>query len=236
MESDVNGDPPGSPAWWRRRYAQRQRPRRSGLGIDAICAAALGILDTEGLGELTMRRLARELGTGPASLYRHVAGRDELLVEVVDRVLGEVPAPDETLPWPEAVYQLAHGLRQALLAHRGVVVAVARAPRFGPTGMRVRELFWHAMDRDGCDPAFAVRTYFTVVHFVVCSAIFGTGGVPPGTPSGLGDLLDVLPAGRYPTVHTFGEHGERPDPHQDFDFGLRALLDGLRRAAGASHP
>jgi AcrR family transcriptional regulator len=54
-------------------------------------AAALAVADRDGLDDaLTMRRLADELGTAHTSLYRHVASRDERLVELVDHVLGEV--------------------------------------------------------------------------------------------------------------------------------------------------
>jgi AcrR family transcriptional regulator len=234
MFANVNASsPPGSPAWWRDRYQRRLRARGRGLTIEKICEAALTILDRDGLPELTMRRLADELGTGPASLYRHVTSRDELLVEVVDRVLGELREPDTAQGWRDAVEQLAHDLRRVLLTHRSVVLVIANAPLLGPNAMRIRELFWRVMDRDGCEPRFAVQTYFTVIHFVVCSALFTSGTAShrtPGEPTGLSTLLDVLPARQYPTVLKFSEYGEKPDPDYDFDFGLHALLDGLDRS------
>jgi AcrR family transcriptional regulator len=238
MSAQVNGEAavPGTAEWWRDRFQQRLRARGRGLTIERICEAALAILDRDGLRQLTMRRLADELGTGPASLYRHVASRDELLVEVVDRVLGEVRPPDEALGWRDAVEQLAHELRRTLLAHRSVLLVVGNAPMLGPNAMRIRELFWRPMDRDGCQPQFAVQTYFTVVHFVVCSALFSANarrgdGTPwrEGARTGLGELLDVLPARRYPTVLRFSGYGDKPDPEHDFGFGLGALLDGLSR-------
>jgi len=234
--------PPGTASWWRNRYQQGLRPRRRGLTLERICEAALAILDREGLGELTMRRLADELGTGPASLYRHIASREELLVELADRLIGELPVPDDSLGWRDSVEQLAHDLRQVLLAHGGVVLLITNGPLLGPNSMRLREMFWRVMDRDGCEPQFAVQTYFTVIHFVVCSALFGASATRKGNTawensrrngSGLAALLDVLPAHLYPTVLKFSEYGDRPDPEYDFNFALRALLDGLERAAGA---
>lgn len=238
--------PAGTAAWWRKRYEQRLRHRHRdsprGLTVERICEAALTILDRDGLRELTMRRLADELGTGPASLYRHVASREELLVELADRLIGELPAPDETLGWRGAVEELAHDLRRVLLAHGGVVLLITNGPLLGPNSMRLREMFWRVMERDGCEPQFAVQTYFTVIHFVVCSALFGAGAIRKGNTaweesrrsgSGLAELLDVLPARQYPTVLKFSEYGDRPDPEYDFNFGLGALLDGLERAAGA---
>lgn len=202
--------------------------------MEEIGRAALKIVDQEGLRELTMRRLADELGTGPASLYRHVSSRDDLLVEVADLVLGELDAPDPALQWHDAVEQLAHSLRRVLVGHRGLVVISSNAPLLGPNAMRVRELFWNVMDRDGCDPEFSVQTYAAVMHFVVCSAIFSAGVSQRGNTawskeatSGVNELLDLLPTRRYPTVLKFSEYVEKIDPEYDFSFGLRALLNGL---------
>jgi AcrR family transcriptional regulator len=202
--------------------------------MEQICQAALKIVDEDGLHELTMRRLADELGTGPASLYRHVSSRDDLLVEVADLVLGELDAPDPGLHWREAVEQLAQALRRVLVGHRGLVVVSSNAPLLGPNAMRIRELFWSVMDRDGCEAEFAVQTYSAVMHFVVCSAIFGAGAARKGNTawsgeenSGLDELLDLLPARRYPTVLKFSGYADKPDPEYDFSFGLSALLIGL---------
>jgi AcrR family transcriptional regulator len=216
---------------------QRLRARGRGLSMEEIGRAALKIVDEEGLRELTMRRLADELGTGPASLYRHVSSRDDLLVEVADLVLGELDAPDPALRWRDAVEKLAHALRRVLVGHRGLVVISSNAPLLGPNAMRIRELFWSVMDRDGCDPDFAVQTYAAVMHFVVCSAIFSAGVARRGNTawgeeasSGLNELLDLLPARRYPTVLKYSEYADKPDPDYDFSFGLRALLNGLSQS------
>lgn len=228
---------PGSAQWWRDRYLQRLRARGRGLNIEQICGAALKVVDRDGLQGLTMRRVADELDTGPASLYRHVSSRDELLVEVADLVLGELSAPDPTLHWRDALEQLAHALRRVLVGHRGLVVISSNAPLLGPNAMRIREMFWSVMDREGCAPEFAVQTYAAVMHFVVCSAIFGAGAARKDntawsgeTSSGLHELIDLLPARRYPTVLKFSEYADKPDPARDFSFGLAALLDGLWRS------
>ncbi len=239
MIADVNQEvsPPGSAAWWRDRYLQRLRARGREFSIEQVCRAALGIVDDGGLGDLTMRRLADELGTGPASLYRYVSSRDELLVEVADLVLGELEAPDPELPWRDAVEQLAHALRAVLVGHRGLVVVASDAPLLGPNAMRVRELFWSVMDRDGCTPEFAVQTYAAVMHFVVSSAVFAAAAAKRGstawngeTSSGLTELLDLLPSRQYPTVLKFSAFADTPDLGHDFSFGLSALLDGLRQS------
>src|ERR1700761_1876534 len=82
------------------------RPERSPVGRPArytraeITAAALRLADAEGLDAVAMRRVAAELGTGAASLYRYVETRDELLDLMTDATAAEydLPAPSDDGP------------------------------------------------------------------------------------------------------------------------------------------
>ena len=62
--------------------------RRTALTVDGIVAAAIEVLDEGGMAGLSMRRVAQRLGTGAASLYAHVSGREELLELVVDELVA----------------------------------------------------------------------------------------------------------------------------------------------------
>ena len=95
----MTNDPDIPPPPWQRAPDRPSRRRRDPISRDAIVAAAIGLLDREGLAALSMRRLAEELGTGAASLYWHVGSKDGLLDLVLDEVIGEgkVPDPDPEL-------------------------------------------------------------------------------------------------------------------------------------------
>lgn len=71
---------------------------RPTLGRARIVAAAVGIADAEGLDAVSMRTVAARLGVAPMSLYRHVAGKEELLLHMADLAYGEDTYPD---PLPE---------------------------------------------------------------------------------------------------------------------------------------
>jgi AcrR family transcriptional regulator len=75
----------------------RDRPAKAPLSEDVILDTALRILREEGLDAVTMRRLATELDTGPASLYVYISGRQELRNAMLDRVSGllELEEPDQ---------------------------------------------------------------------------------------------------------------------------------------------
>ena len=80
-------------------------------------AAAVAIIDAEGLEALTVRRLASELGVAPMTVYSYVRGKEEILDLVVDRVAADIEVPPVEADWRERARALGHGLRAALLAH-----------------------------------------------------------------------------------------------------------------------
>jgi AcrR family transcriptional regulator len=99
----------------------RDRPAKPPLSEEAIIDVALAINRSEGLAAVTMRRVAKELDTGAASLYVYVANRDELVRLMLDRVLATVPAlkPDPQR-WREQIYELTVRGRDALEMYPGM--------------------------------------------------------------------------------------------------------------------
>ena len=107
-------DPDIPPPPWQRAPDRPARRRRDPISKEAIVAAAIGLLDREGLAALSMRRLAEELGAGAASLYWHVGSKDGLLDLVLDEVIGEgkIPDPDPE-HWQEQVKEMLRAARRA---------------------------------------------------------------------------------------------------------------------------
>lgn len=68
----------------------RSRTPRGALSRSRIIAAAIKLIDEEGLGALTARHLAARLGCKPMSLYNHIASMDDLLDAIVDELLASV--------------------------------------------------------------------------------------------------------------------------------------------------
>src|SRR5262249_23860425 len=102
--------------------AGRRAPRQRALSREAIATAALEIVDRDGLDALTMRAVADALATGAASLYAHVASKEELLELVVERVIGEIPTPRDLDPerWQEHVKEWGRAVRTVYSRHRDV--------------------------------------------------------------------------------------------------------------------
>ena len=85
------------------------------LTAESITTTALDILSRYGLGDLSMRRLARELDVQPSALYWHVKDKQELFVLIAKRMNAEVNARCSSTSDPLAA---AHSLREILLTYR----------------------------------------------------------------------------------------------------------------------
>ena len=107
------------------RSRRHRRPtRRTAITLDAIVAAAVETVDESGVAGLTMRRVAERLGTGAASLYAHVSGRDELLELTFDELVGQVPLPTpDPSRWREQVVQMFEDLYRIMISHGDAALA-----------------------------------------------------------------------------------------------------------------
>lgn len=114
------------------------RPERAGRGPvpehdrTRIAAAAVALADSDGLGAVSMRRIAATLGTGPASLYRYVDSRDELLELMADAVAGELDLSRPSGDWRADLVALAHQLRDAYRRHPWLLDLVPGRVGIGP--------------------------------------------------------------------------------------------------------
>ncbi|SHG19183.1 transcriptional regulator, TetR family [Jatrophihabitans endophyticus] len=93
--------------------------RHRALGLDAIVDVALRLVDREGIDAVSMRRVAAEFDTGPASLYAYVANKEELLHHVLDRVIDEMAVP-ESDDWQELLRGYWHAARDTYARHNDV--------------------------------------------------------------------------------------------------------------------
>ncbi|MFG1928464.1 TetR/AcrR family transcriptional regulator [Cryptosporangium sp. NPDC048952] len=227
MSSSIDVTRLGGAAWWRDRRAarDRRRHRQGGLTIEQITKTALVIVDSEGLNALTMRRLADELGTGAASLYRHVANREELLIEAVDHVLGEVEFGTPKPTWREDFANQAHLLWSTLIAHPHLLPVVLRTPLLGPNAVAGREASLHRMLAHGFRPADVQPIYTVIVTTALGHAAFAGATERPGPLRP--EVYAELPADEYPTVTALAELTEPQTSSALFALTIDIMLDGI---------
>jgi AcrR family transcriptional regulator len=234
------------PPPWQRLPERGARKRREPISRDAIVAAAVRLLDREGLAALSMRRLGEELGAGAASLYWHVGSKDGLLDLVLDELIGEVevPVPDPA-HWREQLKETAKSQRRVSLRHPYLVrVSIGRIP-MGPNALRVTEGTLAILRAGGLSPRLAVQGYLllidTVNGFTLDETGVEDGGTPQLPPEELQKVADMardyiasLPAEKFPNMTELAGEFAFSDPDERFEILIDIFVDGLARRAAAS--
>jgi AcrR family transcriptional regulator len=232
----TSSEPPGSQAWWAAHEERlaRRRPRQDGLTVERILAEALELVDKEGLDALTVRALAARFDTSSATLYRHVASRDDLLVLLVDHVLGEIRLPDPTLPGRRKVEALSCELRLVLYRHQSVVPAMRVAPLMGPNARAAAEVGLANLFDAGYPADVAVPAYLALIDYVLGSVFFDSARVRDRRVAQLGPEGDPDDADIPPTLRANRQALDTSPSDEVFAFGLAAFLDGLEANTDAS--
>jgi len=107
------------------------------LDTEQVLAAALHIVDTEGLPALSMRRLGRALDREAMTLYRYAASKTSLLDGVTDLVLRGLDVDPRAADWRQELRKLADDFRALALAHPNVVPLLLTRPLATPPGRRL---------------------------------------------------------------------------------------------------
>jgi len=227
-------------AAWRGREPG-MRGRRAGLSLPTIVEAGLRVAVADGLGGLSMSRVASELGAATMSLYRHVSAKDELLAHMVDAAFAAPPpAPEPDEAWRTGLTRWASAHLAVLRRHRWLV----RVPISGPPLMPNQVLWFER----GLQSLRATRlsepekpaVLLLVNGFVRNQATLEADLLQAAQTSGvalehagaaygrlLGSLADPE---RFPAIHAalaaraFDPPGP---PADDVQFGLDRILDGI---------
>jgi AcrR family transcriptional regulator len=201
--------------------------RRQPLSREAIIEAAVRILDREGADALTVRRLGEELGTGSATLYWHVANKNELAELVYDHVVGDVVLPEpDAARWQEQLNDVAWQLYRILLQHNDLArLSIGRVP-VGPKMLRVIE--WSLELLRGAGIPDIAAAYFGDIfgRYLDASVLEVTArGGPPIEQ--IGSYFASLPAEQFPNIAALTGTMFAADDDERFQFGLDLLIRGL---------
>ncbi|GCB45314.1 tetR family transcriptional regulator [Streptomyces sp. NL15-2K] len=221
--------------WLRPSRAQRETPP---LSRDRIVAEAVALLDEEGVGRLTMRRLAERLGTGSTTLYWHVKTKDDVLDLALDQIFDEVEIPHggPSRHWREDITTLITRWRSALLGHPWSTTLLGR-PLMGPNVLARSEFLHAALVTAGFTEPHLTAAAYGLSNYVIGSALMqGTwqaGDEEPARRAAQEHLQ--AQRDRYPTL---AAHGPLIGNDWDttFTLGLDYLLDGIQARATAPRP
>jgi AcrR family transcriptional regulator len=214
--------------------------QRNPLSRERVLAQAVALADENGIGTLTMRRLADRLHVEPMSLYHHVANKDDILDGMVDLVFREIMLPSTGAEWKTAMRDRAASTRDALRRHPWAVGRMESRATPGPATLRHHDAVIGCLRGAGFTIALAAHAFSAIDSYLYGFAMQELN-LPFSTPEETAEMavtfLDQFPATQYPYLAelTIG-HVMRPgyDYGDEFEFGLDLILDGLERVRASS--
>lgn len=216
----------------RSRRPGRPRPDQPVLTRSAILAAALKLVDEDGIEALSMRRLATRLGVDPMSIYHHVPNKAALLSELVRLVFASMPTVDAAeMTWDDRVRAWARDYLALALAHPGLVLQIVTdSAAASEAAVLISEPLYAAFSSAGLAPWQVVRSVGTLVDFVNGYALAMVGPAATGTNGGtsMADRLAAIDPDQVPTMrHVHAQLATAaPDPRGAFEVGVDIIIHG----------
>jgi AcrR family transcriptional regulator len=211
--------------------------RRTQLTRERVVTAGVELADRDGIGSISMRRLAQELGVEAMSLYTHVRNKDDLLDGMVDAVIGEIPTSADGADWKTSLRQMALAARGIVLTHPWAPGPIQSRTTPGPATMRYVNTVLGVLREGG----FTIAQTHHALH-ILGSRLLGftqdlfddSGDLEPETAASLASELGAaLPyVAEMALAVTHGGALGRCDDDNEFEFALDLILDGLDRLQG----
>ena len=222
------------------RKSRQGATNRVTLTPQTVVEGALELADAEGLGAVSVRRLAKELGVTPMAFYWHFRSKGELLDGMAARIFEEVDlSVDASATWQEQLRALLGSMLGVLRAHPSTAILLSTRTASSEGSLRATEVALGILRRGGFSPTEATQIARHALSTVV-NLVGGEPGVVAREESG--EMIDArrrarlylesLPPERYPRlVEAAAPLSEGVDPDAYFAFGLELLLAGIEAMA-----
>jgi AcrR family transcriptional regulator len=210
--------------------SRRERPAKPALTRAGIVAAAVGVMRAEGLEKVTMRRLAQDLDTGPASLYVYVANTAELHAAILDELLGTLAAPTEG-SWRERLEDLLTAYTAVLFAHPGLARSALVARPSGPHYLALIESLLRLLDQGGVPDGQAAWGVDVLMQYATATA------AEHSTRQQSADVRDDWDAlaravhradpGTHPRISALATRLISGEPLERLSWGFQVVINGV---------
>jgi AcrR family transcriptional regulator len=223
-------------------YEPQRSPRRGprpAMTLDTVVAAAVEIADADGLGAVSMSRVAERLGFTTMSLYRYVKSKDELLLFMVDSANGQRPPEPTPQSWRAGLDRWARAVFGLYRRHPWLLRVPMNAPPAGPGQLRWLEAALANLTEvdlhEGQKLQITQLLHGYARGEAQLSTDLSTVDSDPDNSAGYGEILRTVTSPEtHPALHRLAVSGVLDesiayDDEADFGFGLHTVLDGVER-------
>lgn len=206
---------------------------------ERIVAAAIAIADVEGLGGVSMRRIASDLGMATMSIYHYLPGKDELVAAMVDEAFGD----DELPPIPRSGWRARLELMARMQwsfyqRHPWLAEAMSfTRPPLAPRAMRYTEWSLAALDDYGLSSEDMVYVAISLASLVRGTAVNLEPEEQARQDTGMNNeewmsehepaFYEVLRARGFPVLSRIAQQNFDVELPKLFEFSLARFLNGL---------
>jgi len=212
-------------------------PARAPLTRERIAAAALELVDNEGLDALSMRKLGAALGVEAMSLYNHVHNKDDLLdalSELLHQQILARYAPPADSPWRERATAMAFSYWRLAQDHPNAFAVVGTRPVASPAGIAVLGECVRLFTDVGFDEHRAGLMFHTAAAWLV-GAINQELNLMRELRKGKGFVVADVPA-ELAFLPAFKATCLATDPVERFTTGLEVILSGVEAQLQLTRP
>jgi AcrR family transcriptional regulator len=209
---------------------------RAPLSRERVLRGAVAVADAGGIGSLTMRSLAHELGVKPMSLYHHVANKDVILDGIVDLVFSEIELPSADGEWRSEMRRRGISARRVLRCHPWAIPLLQSRTTPGSATLRHHDAVIGCLRGAGFSVKMTAHAYALLDSYVYGFAL-SEAALPINGPETVTEVAEQMmqqfSADVYPHLVEFSiEHILQPgyDFGAEFEFGLDLILDALTRS------
>jgi AcrR family transcriptional regulator len=202
------------------------RGRVGSLNLPDVIRVGLRVLDAEGLAALTMRRVAKELGVGVATVYAAVGGKDELLTAMSDAVMDELPPPElSTADHLDVLASYLLAYHRLMVEHPAVAQLSAFRQSGGASALQVQENLLSLLYGIGVPDDRVVSAYTTLTSYVLG---FTLRRIPRADAAGGSPLAGVDPVD-FPRLTEAHDELEARKSDDNLVNGIRLIVAGYLR-------
>lgn len=207
--------------------AQIRRSKRQPLNEARITAAALDLVNREGLGGFSFRTLAKTLGCEAMSIYHYYPSKTHLFDAMLDSCLADVRVPGPEAHWVDKVRAIAHSFRAMALRNPGFFPYLAVHRLNTRFALGFLDAVFRVFEESGQDAEWRAKRFRALGYYLMGAFLDETSGYAKG-PTTATPVPDEVIAREFPAVVALGPYFAPQYHAATFEEGLETMLEQMK--------